>query len=306
MQNKISLFIYTVTLFSFLFPLNGNGQELNITVTVSAPNVMIADPKIFEALEEELESFYNTTVWTDDSFEEHERIEGNIQLTVKEELSATSFKGELIVQTSRPVYNSTYRTPTLNYIDKNIAFTYDGVRPIQKTESNYLDNFSSILSFYAYFILGTDYDSFSEMGGSQYFDKAFEIYNALPSSVQLGDNGWTINDSKQQNRYFLMENVRSPQMKKYRQAFYQYHRHGLDKMYDNFEGARATMVDALTDIGRANKEANDAFLPKLFSDTKRTEIVEVFKPATPTNKTKVRSIMISIDPAQSSAYKDLR
>ncbi len=283
-----------------------NAQEFNLSVKVSAPALATADPKVMEILQNEIENFYNGNQWTEDAFEEHEKISGTIQLTVKEELSATSFKGELIIQLSRPVFNAQYSSQTMRYLDRNVTFSYDGLRPLQKTDDGYIDNFSSILSFYAYYMLAVDYDSFSSLGGDKYYEQAFTLYNSLPNSVQRGDSGWTQDDKRQQNRYYLIENARSPRFRRYREAFYSYHRLGLDKMYDDVVTGRQVLLNAITDVGRVNKEVNNTILPRMFSDTKRFEILDIFLIADADQKMKVRSIMISIDPTQTEAYKELR
>lgn len=293
-------------LFLLLQGQSTHAQEFNLSIKVSAPALAIADPKIFETLEQEMDRFYNNNQWTEDAFDDHERISGTIQLTIKEELSATSFKGELIVQVSRPVFNAQYSTQTMRYLDRNITFSYDGLQPLQRTDDGYNDNFSSILSFYAYYMLAVDYDSFSNLGGDQYFEQAFTIYNSLPSSIQRGDSGWTQDDKRQQNRYYLIENARSPRFRRFREAFYAYHRLGLDIMYDDVVQGRQVLLNAITDVGRVDKEVNNTILPRMFSDTKRIEILDIFLVAEPEEKTKVRSIMIGIDPTQTEAYKDLR
>ncbi|MEE9438618.1 MAG: DUF4835 family protein [Saprospiraceae bacterium] len=282
-----------------------SAQEFNLNVKVSAPNLKLVDPKLFDNLEKEMEEFMNSTTWTDQIFEAHERIIGNIQITISEELSKTSFKGEIVIQTSRPVYNSTYLSPVLRYLDRNLTFSYDGLRPIQKTTDGYIDNFSSILSFYAYYMLGADFDTYSNMGGDKYFEKAYNIYNNLPSNLQRGP-GWTPDNNKQQNRYYLIENIRSPKFRRFRTAMYNYHRLGMDKMYNDVNNGRTVLLEAITDVGRVNKEVNNSILTRMFSDTKRLEIVDVFIIATPSEKTKVKNIMMSIDPTQSNAYRELR
>lgn len=283
-----------------------NAQEFNLSVKVSAPNLKTADPKVMERLQQEMENFFNNNQWTEDTFDDHEKLTGSIQLTIKEDLSATTFKGELIIQTSRPVFNSNYSTQTMRYLDRNITFSYDGLQPLQRTDDGYIDNFSSILSFYAYYMLAVDYDSFSNLGGDQYYEQAFNLYNSLPNSIQRGDSGWTQDDKRQQNRYYLLENARSPRFRKYREAFYNYHRIGLDKMYDDPVTSRQILLEAVTDVGRVNKEVNNTILPRMFSDTKRIELLEIFIVADADQKTKIRNIMISIDPTQTEAYRDLR
>ncbi len=282
------------------------GQEFNLNVRVTAPTSSIADPSLFKSLEKEISNLMNNTTWTDDVFEDHERIQGNIQLTITEETSPTTFKGELIVQISRPVYNSTYTSPTMKYIDKDILISYDGLRPLQKTEENYIDHLSAILSFYAYYMLGVDYDSFSSLGGDKYYNKAFAIYSNLPTNLTGSGSGWSADDKDEQNRYYLLENARSPKFTKFRESFYKYHRLGLDRMYKNPIEARKILVDAIVDIGRVNKNVNFSILTKMFSDTKRLEIIDIFIVADSNQKNKVRNVMVSIDPTQSSAYRNLR
>ncbi|MDF1698811.1 MAG: DUF4835 family protein [Saprospiraceae bacterium] len=300
-------YFQTITLLILLLNCNAlTAQEFNLSVKVSAPALKTADPKIMEALQNELEGFFNNNQWTEDTFEEHEKIQGNIQLTITEDISATSFKAELVVQTSRPVYNSSYSTQTMRYLDRSINFSYDGLRPLQQTKEGYIDNFSSILSFYAYYMLAVDYDSFSNLGGDPFYDLALNIYNNLPNSIQRGDSGWAQDDKRQQNRYFLLESARSPRFRRYREAFYTYHRQGLDKMYDDVVSSRQVILQAVTDVGRVNKETNNTILPKMFSDTKRIELLDIFLVADPDQKTKIRNIMISIDPTQTEALRDLR
>jgi len=227
-------------------------------------------------------------------------------ITITKELSATSFEAELAIVTGRPVYKSTYNSQLIKYLDRNVIFSYDGIRPIQKSDNNYLDNLSSVITYYVYFILGMDYDSFSPNGGQVYFDKAFDVYNALPSGLQRSDKGWTNQDNTQQNRYFLLENARSPSLKGFRNAFYEYHRLGMDTMHEDPARARAVLLSAITQVGQAQIDYGRSILVRMFSDAKELEIIQVFEPAAAGEKQKVREIMSEINPQKSSAYKSLR
>lgn len=300
--------ILRLSIFSFLIVLvnTSSAQEFELEIKVGAPGLSMTNDNIVPALEKQLHEFFNSNTWTEDTYQDHEKIRGNIQLTIKEELSPTSFKGQLVVQTSRPIYNSNTSTPLMKYVDKNLTFSYDGLQNIRISSDGYSDNLSSILSFFAYFMLGMDYDSFSPMGGDPFFDQAFGLYNSLPSGLQRGDGGWTQDDKRQQNRYFLIENIRSPKFRRMREAMYDYHRKGMDKMYSDFNEGRAVILEAITDVGRVNKEINNTILPQMFADTKRIEIVDIFITADADQKTKIRSIMLSIDPSQTIAYRDLR
>lgn len=281
-------------------------QELDFSITVVAPALANADPKIFQTLEQEISNMINRERWTEDTYQDHEKIKGQINLTVTKELSATSFEAELSIIAARPVFNSTYTSQLIKYLDRNVVFSYDGVRPIQKSDNNYLDNLSSILTYYTYFVLGMDYDSFSPFGGNPYFDKAFDVYTALPTSLQRGDRGWTPDNNAQQNRYYLLENVRNPSLKEFRNAFYEYHRLAMDKMYEDPDRARASLLAAITQIGEAEKNYPRSILIRMFSDAKELEIIDIFRPASGGEKSKVSKIMSAINPLKASVYKNLR
>ena len=294
------------TVFSYFFIVGAvQAQELDFKISVSSPANSNTDPKVFEKLETEITELFNNTRWTDDTFQDHERIKGQIAITITNELSSTSFEAELSVISARPVFNSTYTSQLIKYLDRNVSFNYDGVRPIQKSDNNYLDPLSSILTFYAYYILGMDYDSFSPNGGEPFFDKAYDVFEALPSAVQRGDRGWSSDDLSQQNRYFLLENIRNPSLAPFRNAFYEYHRVALDNMHDDPEKSRAVLLSTITQIGENDKNYPRSILIRMFSDAKELEIVDIYKAGSAGEKTKVKKIMSAINPTKSSAYRDL-
>jgi len=295
-----------LTIFSLLL-VSGTifAQELDIKVSVSSPANANADPKVFERLETEITELLNNTKWTEDEFQDHEKIQGQIAITITKEVSTTAFEAELSVISARPVFNSTYTSQLIKYLDRNVSFSYDGVRPIQKSENNYIDPLSSIITFYAYYIIGMDYDSFSPNGGEPYFDKAYDVFESLPSAIQRGDQGWTSDNLSQQNRYFLIENVRNPSLAPFRGAFYEYHRMALDKMHEDPEKSRAVLLSTLTQIGENDKNYPRSILIRMFSDAKELEIVDIFKAGSAGEKSKVKKIMSAINPTKSSAYRNL-
>ncbi|MBT8233338.1 MAG: DUF4835 family protein, partial [Bacteroidia bacterium] len=142
-------------------------QELNIKVKVNAPRLNLVDPKVFETLEKQISEFLNNTRWTDDEFEPHEKIEGNVNVTITGELSATSFAADFFIQTIRPVYNSNYKSQILNFVDK-VSFSYQEFQPIENSYNTYYDPLSSLLTYYAYLMLAADYDTFEMLGGDKY------------------------------------------------------------------------------------------------------------------------------------------
>jgi hypothetical protein len=293
------------SLFFILCPFLIFCQELNLQVSISAPALTTADPRIFRTLEREISEFYNNRNWTDDRFDSEERIEGTIQININEDLSATSFVGTILVSSARPVFNSNYTSTLLNHIDKNFRFQYEENTPLRDNTTAFTDNLSSILTFYAYIILGYDYDSFSEFGGDKYFKIAQNISSNIPPSISTGDAGWN-GGSNNRNRYWLIENILNPRLRPYRVAYYDYHRKGLDVMADNAEVGKTNILKALKEIDLVNRGYRNSMLLQMFSDSKRNEIVEVFRNSLKPEQREVYNILATIDPAQSSLIADLR
>ncbi len=281
-------------------------QELRVDVSVvTAPQVQLTDPQVFQSLEQAIRDFMNNQRWTNDEFESFEKIDLSIVLTITEDNGSGSFKGELALQSLRPVYGSTYKSPMLNQIDKNVLFQYEQFQPIEFVENNFTDNLSAILSFYAYIVLGLDYDSFSPFGGEKYFQKAQDIVNLVPESITTTYLGWRPKDGNR-NRYWLIENLLSPKVRPFRQAWYDYHRQGLDIAYSNVAAARAIIMQALEDIQKVNQVYPQSMIVQLFTNAKADEIIELFKPAPVTDRNKIIQIMSRLDPSRSTKYRVLR
>jgi len=283
------------------------GQELNFNVSIviqGSINSLTNDPELFRNLEKNMSEFLNTTKWTDDEFQQHEKINGSLQLTITGEIAPTVFSGELVFQTERPVYNSTYSSPMINLIDKRISFAWTGLQPLLKTTNTFYDNLSAVLSYYAYMAIGMDYDSFGLNGGEQYFLKAQEIITSLPSNF-VRDDGWKNDDPFKRNRFWLLKNILDPTMRQFRQAFYEYHRLALDKMADETDRSRAILLSALTSMSQADKDNPNTYLIQVFGDTKKDEIIEIFKVADKGQKTKVKTLMVGMDASKNSKYNIL-
>lgn len=281
-----------------------DAQELNFKVTVDKTpslNLVKADPQFMINLSKKIEEFVNTTQWGEDRFKDYEKIKGNILLIITEESADRVYKAELSIQTERPVYFTTYVTPLLNIKDNNIVFPFNEMSVLQKTSNTFYDNLSSILSFYAYMIIGVDYDSFKVNSGDKYFKLASDVVQSLPSGL-TNDEGWKTDHSSKKNRYWMVENALSPQFRQFRQAFYEYHRQGLDKMYNEPDKSRAVILSALTSIGQGNLDFPNGYLTLVFSDTKKDEIIEIFKVADKGQKEKVKTIMGGIDISRKRDY----
>ncbi len=280
-------------------------QELNVTVRINTPKLQLTDPAVFETLEQTIRDFMNNQRWTDDVYAEEERIKVDIVMTISEERSATSFKAELAIQAGRPVYGSTYETPILSHLDKDVTFTYEQFQPLEFSQNSFNDNLSSILSFYAYLIIGLDGDSFAPFGGEPSFQKAWDILNAVPPGVAASNPGWRSLDGNR-NRYWIIENLLNPRMRPFRQAWYDYHRLGLDIMHQDPVAGRNVILQALQAIADAARSYPNAMIIQMFANAKSNEIVEIFKPASAAEKVSLRQAMTRIDPANAAKYRNLR
>lgn len=286
--------------------MTASAQELNIDVKVTAPVNTTADSKVFETLERSIYEFFNNTKWTDDEYENLEKINGTVRLQVVEEKNNNTFVADIIVQSERPVFNSVYVTPMINYIDKGVQFNYDLLQPLQRSDNVYIDQLSSVLTYYAYVFLALDYDTFSSLGGEEYWKAAQNVMNAIPTGITANtgwDNGPT---TVRRNRYWLIENMLNPKIRPYRQSLYEYHRKGLDTMYDDPDRGRAILLNAIKTYGDVNRNYNNSMAMRLFADSKRDEIIDVFQVGDKSQKANVRSIMLKIDPTQADKYNILK
>lgn len=295
--------IILATLF-ILIGVTAFAQELKVTVRVNAQKAQ-SDPQVFKSLENSVQEFMNNQKWTEDEFEQSEQIEVNMQITILEEFSTTSFSAELQIQAIRPVFNSDYQTPTITHLDNAFRFNFEAFQPIDFQENAYNDNLSHVLAFYAYTILGLDYDSFSPFGGEKYFQKAQNLINVFPANQSAAFPGWTAQSGGKQSRYWLMESLLNPSVRPLREAMYTYHRQALDLMYDDVATGKAVMMQVLETVGQVNNKYLNAMIIKVFANTKGSEIIDIFKIAPRQQKTRIYAIMSKIDPANSSKYRGI-
>lgn len=278
--------------------LSSQAQELQCEVSVIAPQVANVESSIFESLEESVREFMNGRRWTNDDFLFEERIECTMQITVSEAASPTNFKGTIQVQSSRPVFNSDYKTPMLLVIDGDFEFRWDGSSAIQFSLDQYRDNLSSVLAYYAYMILGMDYDSMALEGGTPHYLKAQTI---VANAQNSGRSGWKAGQS-QQNRYWLVENMLSQTFRPVRNCLYYYHRKGWDQIHDDLESARLTMADALIEMRQTHRIRPSSYNLQLFFLAKNDEILKLFGPAPTPERTRLLPVLKQMDPGNISKY----
>jgi hypothetical protein len=293
------------TLFSVL-ALSAQG-DLNATVRINSPQLQRTDRKVIDQLEASLRDFLNTTKWTNDNFTPDERIKCTFIMTIESEGDNNTFTGLLAVQATRPVFNSGYETTIFATQDKEISFVYEQNQAIEFNPDNAENqNLPAIFAFYAYIILGLDYDSFSQYGGEQYLQSAQQMVVNIQNSTTNKSSGWRpSNADKNRSRYWLAENLVSPRIRPFRNAFYTYHRKGLDMFTTNQDEARNNVAAALEDVDKAGVAYLNSMIIQLFSQMKRDEIVEMMKNAPIQLRQRVFQIMVKADPANTQRYKEM-
>lgn len=296
---------YILTIVVLLIFIQAKAQELNCRVQVNTPKLQTVDPKVFKTLETAIAGFLNNSRWTEDQYKESEKITCNVTLNITEEISATSFKADLAIQATRPVYGTDYETVIFSHSDGEVAFNYEEFQPLEYSENVFTNNLSAVLAYYCYIIIGTDYDTFAEKGGEAHYQKAQNIVSTIPSNVANVFSGWKSIES-QRNRYWMVENFLSPRMVNFRKAMYTYHRGGLDRMSTEMEGAVIACATAITQIAEAHKVYRNTMIVQMFGLNKQTEILQIFSQADQTQKDRVYKAMIQIDASNANKYRIIK
>jgi hypothetical protein len=293
---------FFLLLFALAFFAPAGAQELEVKVTINTPKLQTADPRVFETLRTSIQEFMNNQKWTEDKYEQLERIRVDIVMTITKELNNNTFEADFSLQSTRPVFNATYETPLFKHQDKEVTFSYQEFQPLEYSQSTFTDNLTFVLAFYANIVIGLDYDSFSPFGGEAYFQAAQDIVNRVPPNVASNVPGWRSVENNR-NRYWLVENLLSPRIRPMRQAIYDYHRQGLDMMYQDPYAARAVMTLALESLSGVNQNYPNSVIMQTFANTKSDEIIEIYKAAAPQEKNSVIRVMERVDPPRASNYR---
>ncbi len=279
-----------------------SAQDLNARVSVVAPKIQTTNKRIFQSLETAMKDFINGRKWINDAILPSERLDCTFILNITAWDGGGNFSGELQVQSSRPVYNSSYTTTLLSVNDKDFDFSYNEGQTIDYSDQTFLNNLSSVMAFYAYIIAGFDYDSFSRYGGSPYFALAQQVViNAQTSSYK----GWKAFDDNI-NRYWLSENLNNKVYAPLREAIYNYHRNGLDVMADNAAKGRNIIFGLLPALAQTDRTRLGAMLPLVFFSAKSDELVSIFSNADPQQRLQAMNTLTEADPANGIKYQALQ
>jgi hypothetical protein len=284
---------------------SGIAQELRCEVNIiTDPKLQIqtVDKDIIDQLKTVIEEFMNNTRWTKDQYEIEERIVCVFQVSIEKIPTTGVYSGSLQVQAVRPVYNSNYTTTILSFKDDNLNFAFDRNQILQYAPNQFRDNLTSILAFYAYMILGYDYDSFSMEGGTRYFETAQQIVNLAQSSP---DDGWKSSDSRKRNRFYLVDNALQQFFSPLRKCYYNYHRLGMDFLYADIEKARKVIYEALKELEPIQQTRPGTVNLQIFLSAKLPELKGIFSKAEMAEKNQIVSLLKKLDPANGTKYDEI-
>ncbi len=293
-------------LFAILFlglGLRVSAQELNFTVIINSDRARIQNTNIFDQMKTSFEQFLNGRSWTSDEFKPEERIKGNLLITINEVPQVGIYSATVQIQTVRPIYGTDYESLVFNFADRNWNFEFIESQPLEFNRFTFLNNISSLLAFYANIALGLDYDTFENKGGDPFFAIANDIVN---NAQQSGRAGWVQSTSDRRNRYWLINDIyTSSVFSSIREAYYLYHRQGLDILQIEPDQAYKNILEAIKLVANANKTQPNGIFTISFMDAKSDEISNVLKNAPFEIRTEAVELLLQVDPNNARKYNEL-
>lgn len=287
------------TLLLMMCSLGASAQELLATVTINVgPKVETSDRNVFRDMKTAFQQFLNSRKWTSDTYQQHEKINCSILININNMPSIGAFSASVQIQSARPVYNSNYTSLLLNFADRDWEFEYIESQPLEFNDNTFTNNLTSMLAFYAYLVIGMDYDSFSELGGTPYFQRALAVVNNAQSSNRPG---WqSLGNTR--NRYWIIENLMNPQLTDVRKMVYSYHRLGLDTFEKTPDQSRLIILTGLKSMRKARDINPNAILIISFFDAKSKELANIFADGQLIVRREAYDIITTMDPSNQATY----
>jgi hypothetical protein len=279
-------------------------QELLADVKVSTQNVTVSDPTLINQMQNDMQSMLNTRAWTDETYRPDERIRFKMFVGITEIPTNGTYKATMRLVSTRPIYGTGYETNVMSFVDRDFVFNYSPQQPLDFSRNSFVSNLSSLLGFYAYIVIGIDHDTYSRLGGSQYYDLARNIvnYSANQTTTNEQDAGWK--DAGSRNRYWILNNLTDPQLEAFRTGLYGYYRQGMDIFIEKPDDARAAVMTALTGVQRAAIIRPGTLFARAFFDAKAEEIANIFRTSTDqSQKQQLVSMLTEVDPTNSAKYQ---
>jgi len=290
------------------YSLGAHTQELNARVTIVSSQIRSSvDKKVFNTLQTALNNFLNTRKWTSEVYQQQEKIVCNFLLNLQEVADDNIYKATLTVQGARPVFNTSYVSPLINFQDGDFSFKYVEFQSIEFNDNRVTgtdpiaSNLTAVIAYYVYLILALDHDSFSPRGGDQYFQKAQNIVNNAPEGRAI--NGWKAFDGIR-NRYWLMENFTNTRYNLVHDAYYTYYRQSLDRFYEDENGAREQMINCLNNLNTLNTANPNLMVMQFFFQGRYDELIKIFKRAMPQDKSRAAELLQRLDVSNAGRYKE--
>ena len=291
-----NLFLFFVV---FVLTLKVSAQELLCNVRVNSSQVQTSDRKIFQTMQTEIYEFINNRKWTSTNIQNEERIECTILINISKKISNDEYEGSIQIQSTRPIYGTSYKSTLFNYLDNNFRFKYLEYQSLEFSETTHMSNLTSVLAFYVNIILGLDFATFSEEGGNEYLNMAQRI---VSNAQNAPEPGWKAFESDK-NRYWLAQDLMDSRYSEFHMSMYRYHRVGLDKLGEEPEDARYEITEALEGLKSIYRENPSAFILKIFFDAKTDEIVNIYSEAFPNEQARIIKTLVEIDPSHSTKYQ---
>jgi hypothetical protein len=283
-------------------------QEINVKVTVITSRINSSvDKRIFVTLQNQLSNLINNRKWTEDNFKVNEKIEVNFILNLERVIDGNVYGASLTIQAARPIYNTSYQSPLVNWQDNDVVFRYVEFQPVEFNEGRITGseplntNLTAIFAYYVNIILGLDYDSFSPAGGDKFFKKALFIVNNAPQGRNI--SGWSQFDGLR-NRWWLAENFTNTRYTLFHDAIYQFYRNSLDQFYEKEPEAREQMLNVMNTLNTYNSSNQNTMMLQFFMQSKSDELVQVFKKGSPDQKQRALEILRKIDLTNANKYSD--
>ncbi|MFS4491478.1 DUF4835 family protein [Maribacter sp. 2308TA10-17] len=290
-----------ITLLTIFLSLATHAQELNATVTVNSSELPQGDLPVFRTLERSLNDFVNKNKWTNRVYKENERVNAQMIITLSK-YESNRFEGNIVIQSSRPVFNTSYETPVFNYKDGQFSFQYIEFEPLVYNENNYGSNLVGVIAYYVYVVLGLDADTFSLEGGTEYFKEAQKV---VTQAQGTNFAGWS-NTGKERTRFELVDDLLSNTYREYHIAMYNYHRKGLDILGDNNSTGKQVIAGTMKLFETIQKRRPNAFLIQTFFDAKSEEIKSVFSDGPKVDIVKLKETLTKVAPLFAGTWNDIK
>jgi hypothetical protein len=293
---------YITVIFFLALSCAATAQELNCNVTINATQITTSDRGIFRDMKTGIEQFMNARKWSNDAYKNYEKINCNMLITITKMPAVGSFSATVQIQAARPVYNTNYSSLIFNFADRDWEFEYIESLPLEYNDNTYTSNLTSMLAFYAYLILGIDADTFSELGGTPFFQRAMTVVN---NAQQSNRPGWASIGGSNRSRYWIAENYINPQMADLRKSTYSYHRLALDTFDKDPDKSRQIILDGLKDVKKVRDINPSAILVVSFLDAKSKELANIFSEGNIQIRREAYDIVTAIDPSNPTTYNKM-